>query len=73
MVFVVGGANSNNTRELVRTCAKYCERVYHVQGPDDIRTEWLVDVNTLGITAGTSTPDEQIDAVENRVRYILDQ
>lgn len=73
VVLVVGGANSNNTRELVRTCAKYCERVRHVQGPNDIRTEWLMDTNTLGITAGTSTPDELIDAVENRVHKISDQ
>jgi 4-hydroxy-3-methylbut-2-enyl diphosphate reductase len=72
MVLVVGGANSNNTRELCRTCAKYCDRVHHVQGPGDIRIEWLMEVNTLGITAGTSTPDAQIDAVENRVHSILD-
>lgn len=73
VVLVVGGANSNNTRELVRTCAKYCERVHHVQGPDDIRTEWLMNMITLGITAGTSTPDELIDAVENRVHKIVGQ
>ena len=73
VVLVVGGANSNNTRELARTCAKYCERVHHVQGPDDIRIEWLVDTNTLGITAGTSTPDELVDAVENRVHKIVGQ
>ena len=71
VVLVVGGANSNNTRELCRTCAKYCDRVHHVQGPADIRIEWLMEVNTLGITAGTSTPDEQIDAVENRVYSIV--
>ena len=73
VVLVVGGTNSNNTRELCQTCAKYCDRVHHVQGPGDIRIDWLMDVNTLGITAGTSTPDEQIDAVENRVRNMLDQ
>ncbi len=73
VVLVVGGTNSNNTRELCQTCAKYCDRVHHVQGPGDIRIEWLIDMNTLGITAGTSTPDEQIDAVENRVRNMLDQ
>ena len=73
VVLVVGGANSNNTRELCKTCAKYCDRVHHVQGPGDIRIDWLMDVNTLGITAGTSTPDEQIDAVENKVHHMLDQ
>ena len=71
VVLVVGGANSNNTRELCRTCANYCDRVHHVQGAGDIRIEWLMELNTIGITAGTSTPDEQIDAVENRVHSIL--
>ena len=70
MVLVVGGANSNNTQELARTCGRYCERVYHVQGPDDLRAEWLPNTGTLGITAGTSTPDELIDAVESRAHEL---
>ena len=73
VVLVVGGANSNNTYELARTCAKFCSRVHHVQGPDDIRTDWLVDADKLGITAGTSTPDELIDAVERKAHTILDK
>src|SRR6186713_1741091 len=40
VVIVVGGANSNNTRELVKTCGQYCERVHHVQAEDDVRREW---------------------------------
>ena len=70
VVLVVGGINSNNTHELTRTCRRFCERVHHVQGPDDIQTEWLFDTGTIGITAGTSTPDQLIDAVENRVYSI---
>ena len=70
VVLVIGGANSNNTAELARTCDEFCESVHHVQGPDDVRAEWLPEVGVLGITAGTSTPDETIDAVESRVREI---
>ena len=67
VVFVVGGVNSNNTKELTRTCGRYCEAVYHVQGPEDIRAEWLPWGGVAGLTAGTSTPDTLIDAVEQRL------
>ncbi len=72
VVLVIGGANSNNTAELARTCGEFCESVYYVQRPDDVRAEWLPEDGVLGITAGTSTPDETIDAVEARVREITD-
>ncbi len=65
VVVVVGGARSNNTRELVATCQRYCARVHHVQGAEDLREEWFEEAQTVGITAGTSTPDAIIDAVED--------
>ena len=68
VVIVVGGSNSNNTRELVSTCRQYCERVHHVQTESDLRPEWFTGVGAVGITAGTSTPDQVIDLVERRIR-----
>ena len=67
VVVVIGGANSNNTRELVATCSRYCARVHHVQAAADLRHEWFLDAETVGITAGTSTPDAVIDAVGRRI------
>jgi len=72
LVIVIGGANSNNTRELVDTCRRHCPRVYHVQSYADLRPAWLGDVRTVGITAGTSTPDEIIDEVEQRIRELAE-
>jgi len=68
VVVVIGGANSNNTHELVRTCRRYCGRVQHVQTAGDLRQEWFQDTDTVGITAGTSTPDVLIDGVERALR-----
>ena len=68
VVVVIGGAHSNNTRELVATCGLHCARVHHVQTADDLRAEWCDDAETVGITAGTSTPDGVIDAVESWLR-----
>jgi 4-hydroxy-3-methylbut-2-enyl diphosphate reductase len=68
VVVVIGGAHSNNTQELVKTCARFCARVHHVQATGDLRPEWFLSAETVGLTAGTSTPDEVIAGVENRLR-----
>ena len=70
VVIVVGGRSSNNTRELVTTCARYCARVHHVQTDADVRPEWLEDADVVGLTAGTSTPDDVIDRVEARLHEL---
>jgi 4-hydroxy-3-methylbut-2-enyl diphosphate reductase len=70
VVIVIGGANSNNTRELVTTCRRYCSRVHHVQTESDLRSEWFTAVGTVGITAGTSTPDEIVDCIERRIHHL---
>jgi len=72
VVIVVGGRSSNNTRELVRTCARYCARVHHVQTDADVQPEWFEAATVVGLTAGTSTPDDVIDRVEARIRLRAD-
>jgi len=67
-VVVIGGAHSNNTHELVKTCSRHCARVHHVQTADELRAEWFFENDTVGITAGTSTPDSIITAVDQRLR-----
>lgn len=70
VVIVVGGARSNNTRELAATCRRGGARVYQVERADDLRMEWVRGVEVVGLTAGTSTPDEVVDGVELRVREL---
>ena len=60
---VVGGRNSNNTRELVARCRERGVPAYHVQSSADLRAEWFDGVDTVGLTAGTSTLDETISEV----------
>lgn len=67
VVVVIGGVHSNNTRELVNTCRRYCSRVYHVQTAADLREEWFCAEDIVGITAGTSTPDPVITGIEQRL------
>jgi 4-hydroxy-3-methylbut-2-en-1-yl diphosphate reductase len=60
---VVGGRNSNNTRELVQLCRERNLPAFHVQGVDDLRPEWFAGIRQVGLTAGTSTLDCTIDDV----------
>jgi 4-hydroxy-3-methylbut-2-enyl diphosphate reductase len=70
VVVVIGGASSNNTKELVATCRSHCSRVYHVQDADEIDASWIVGADVIGITAGTSTPASSIEAVESRLHQL---
>jgi 4-hydroxy-3-methylbut-2-enyl diphosphate reductase len=70
VVIVVGGANSNNTRELVSTCREQCARVHHVETASDLLPDWFRGAQAVGITAGTSTPDDVIDRVDERIREL---
>ncbi len=68
LVVVIGGVNSNNTRELAETCRRFCERVIQVQTAADLQPHLFYNAQTVGLTAGTSTPDSVIQEVEERLR-----
>ena len=63
-VVVVGGRNSNNTRQLVELCHRLGTAAWSVEGPSDVKPEWLEQRSSIGLTAGTSTLDDAVDAVE---------
>ena len=69
-VVVVGGFNSNNTRELVALALSRGRPAYHVRGPADLRAEWFAGVRRVGLTAGTSTLDETVREVEEEIRRL---
>lgn len=64
VIVVIGGRNSNNTRELANTCREFCPRVHQVEDASQIQEQWFEDGDVVGITAGTSTPDDVIAKVE---------
>ena len=70
LVFAVGGRNSNNTAQLARTARQFGCQAHHIEGPDDIREEWLEGIETIGLTAGTSTLDESLQAVATRLQEL---
>ncbi len=72
-MIVVGGFNSNNTRQLVVRCQEQGLPAYHVQGPEDLEADWFEEIETVGLTAGTSTLDRTINAVEQALLAIAER
>ena len=63
MMVIVGGRNSNNTRQLVGRCQDRGVPAVHIQSAADLRADWFADVETIGLTAGTSTLDATIEDI----------
>jgi 4-hydroxy-3-methylbut-2-enyl diphosphate reductase len=63
LVIVVGGRNSNNSRQLVETARKLGVAAQLVEGPTDLQEAWFCGIDNIGVTAGTSTLKETVDAV----------
>jgi 4-hydroxy-3-methylbut-2-enyl diphosphate reductase len=60
---VVGGKNSNNTRQLRALGEKAGICCFQVERASELQPEWFYGLDTVGLTAGTSTLDETIDEV----------
>ena len=69
-IVVVGGRTSNNTRQLVETCRAAGKTAFHIERPEELLPEWFEQVDAVGITAGTSTLLETVQAVYQRLQEI---
>lgn len=65
-VVVVGGKSSANTTRLYKTALQMEKPSWHVESEEELSPE-LKDYEIIGLTAGASTPDWIIDAVEKKI------
>src|SRR5262249_18346682 len=59
-VLVVGAPASSNANRLVEVATALGARAYLIEGPEEIRAEWLT--GEVGLTAGASTPESVVQA-----------
>ena len=72
VIVVVGGRLSNNTRQLVETCRAAGKRPLHIERPEELQPEWFRGVAIVGLTGGTSTLPETVEAVRQQLEGFHD-
>ena len=70
VVFVIGGRHSANSNKLVERAMALCKRSYLIETPDEITREQINGANSVGVSAGASTPDWMIRDVVKRLRVL---
>jgi 4-hydroxy-3-methylbut-2-en-1-yl diphosphate reductase len=72
-MIVIGGYNSANTTRLAQVCAELQPRTFHIETAEQLHREWFDGVDTVGVTAGASTPKWVIDEVLEQIALIANE
>ncbi len=67
IMLVVGSASSANSNRLRSISEAICGRAYLINSADALDETWLDGIETIGITAGASTPDFLVEEVVSRL------
>ncbi|MDA0349057.1 MAG: 4-hydroxy-3-methylbut-2-enyl diphosphate reductase [Verrucomicrobia bacterium] len=69
-IVVIGGKHSANTRKLALLAKQQKLPTYHIETWDDLDIEEIMNFQTVGVTAGASTPDFIIDDVCTKLEAV---
>ncbi len=69
-MLIIGGYNSANTNRLVKICKEIQEKTYHIETEKDLVKSWFENVQKIGISTGTSTPQWIIEKVVKKLRRL---
>lgn len=70
LMIVVGGKNSANTSRLTEISRTNGTPTYQLESAGEIDAAWLQGIEKVGITAGASTPDQQINEIIQKLTYL---
>ena len=69
---VIGGYNSSNTRKLQELMQDQGIEAHHIERAEEVDAMWFPGHHHVGITAGTSTLQDVIEEVADKVRVYID-
>lgn len=70
MMIIIGGANSSNTKKLYEIASSYCENSICIETVDELPIKEASECEKIGIMAGASTPQKEIEKVVNKLKSL---
>ncbi|MBK1644320.1 4-hydroxy-3-methylbut-2-enyl diphosphate reductase [Thiocapsa imhoffii] len=70
LLLVVGSANSSNSNRLRELAEREGCAAYLIDGPADIRDDWLAGSPRIGLTAGASAPEVLVEQVIAHLKHL---
>ena len=70
VMIVIGSFTSANSKRLTQLALERNKRSYQVTTAEELDMSWFNDCETVGISAGASTPDEIINDVVKHIKII---
>ena len=70
VMIVIGSFTSANSKRLTQLALERNKRSYQVNYAGDLKTSWFENCETVGISAGASTPDDIIKGVVEKIKEI---
>lgn len=68
LLLIIGSANSSNAKRLVEVGRSRSVQAHLVEDETGIDPAWLAGIETVGVSAGASTPEELVQRVLSRLR-----
>ena len=69
LVLIIGSFTSANSKRLSQLSSLRNSNSHQITGVKDICSDWFLNVESVGISAGASTPDNLIEEVVEFVKY----
>jgi (E)-4-hydroxy-3-methyl-but-2-enyl pyrophosphate reductase len=70
VMVVVGGKHSANTRHLAELATQNGAKTYHIEGPEELESQWFDGVKVAGLMSGASTPGWLVDRVAEQMEAL---
>lgn len=67
LILFVCGRKSSNGKVLFNECRSVNPNSHLIEGPDEIKREWIEDIDTIGICGATSTPKWLMERCRDRI------